>query len=311
MEDLDKLGISKASSVFYTNGKTEVTKSLSDAGQKSLGRKLPKEPVKNKQDSKSLSIFKDSKNTRKDAKRVRKESAKTTKLSTSSRTNSSSNESETSSIRKDSLGSRPFVMHVDSAPIADHLIDNNSLGSPRNPEGQSKQVNVSFDGTTSPVSPGPPNNGVKYLGGYRPECDDLGEHGEYQQCTEELRHSEPHLASIVMAEIPQPLTPESLYVVNSSNVVHPEALRQDKRGNTNSFSSSQSPVMRRRTYAASNKSMFNTQSTPGTSHLVGNKLKKMAVVSPLTGVSRSHTYTTGMLTFDPTDPESERLDQVG
>ena len=326
MEALDtKVRSPKAGSVFYTNGKAEVAKSLSDAAIKSSRRKLPKDPGKDKQDPKGSFLVKESKNSRKDSKRGRKDTAKMEKSTPKSRNNSSSTESDTSSLRKDSLnvrtestGAQPLVMHVDSSPLTDHVKhEGNRLpGSPWAQDGHSTPVNVSYNGHISPPGPGHPDYEVRYLGGYRPEFGSPRDPSTvHDHVTEERRYSEPYLASITMREMPRPLTPEPLYVDDTNAIIltYPKS-REEGAGGPAHITNSVSPgaPIRRRTSEPPNKPLYYSQSPPGSGHVVGGKLKKMAVVSPLTGGSgtKPHSYSPGLLVFDPTDPESERLEQV-
>ena len=158
---------------------------------------------------------------------------------------------------------------------------------------------------------------VRYVGGYRSGPEDESEEPirllPYDKSpTRPRRGSEP--LDIVEARrnesCNQPSSSVSEHNIASTQYSHKS--RDERVDVPLSFSRSptSSPYLRRK--ASDIQSSANYTPTAGSTPLPAQKQKKTAIVSPLLDMSdsRPRSVPPGLMMFDPTDPESERVEQV-
>ena len=202
---------------------------------------------------------------------------------------------------------RKPVAHARSVPVLD--VNDRACRTPPRVHDQSPLSRVSYEGS-SPVE-----YQVRYVGGYRSGPEDDSEEPirllPYDRSPMHFRRgSEP--LNIIEARLnedyhqPSSSTPE-----HSTAYTHSSPKSRDERVEVPlnfSPSPTSSPHLRRK--------VLDIQFNPNSSHSAGSspvfaqKQKKTAIVSPLLDIADSRPRSVPPGVFDPSDPESERVEQV-
>lgn len=160
---------------------------------------------------------------------------------------------------------------------------------------------------------------VRYVGGYRSGPEDESDEPlrltTYDRSPTCLRRGSESTEGVDVSRIEDYTQASSTTSENSTTTYSVRKLREERtdRDVPLNFSRSptSSPYLRRKAQEIQS-SPINAQSA-GSSPVHGQKQKKTAIVSPLLDMSESNrprSVPPGLMMFDPTDPESERIEQV-
>lgn len=220
-------------------------------------------------------------------------------------------------INSDSTGSPRLsrnmpqnMTHAQSVPIFEDY--DRTYRTPSRKPDKSSHSRVSYEGS----SPG--EYQVRYVGGYRSGPEDESDEPirltTYNRSPTRLRRGSDTMDSTDVSQIEDYTQASSNTSENSTpstytvRKVREEKMDRDVPMNF-SRSPTSSPYLRRKAQEIQS-SPINTQSA-GSSP--AQKQKKTAIVSPLLDMSESNrprSVPPGLMMFDPTDPESERVEQV-
>ena len=233
------------------------------------------------------------------------------KQSTRSRTPEPRKEKMSDSTGSPRLSNMPQNMtHAQSVPILEGY-DRKDRTSSRMPD-KSPLSRVSYEGS----SPG--EYQVRYVGGYRSGPEDESDEPirltTYDRSPTRHRRGSDTPDSVDVSRIEgytQSRFKASESSTSSVHYIHKFREERKERDVAVNFSRSptSSPYLRRKAQDIP----INAQSAPGSSPVPAQKQKKTAIVSPLFDVSESNrprSVPPGLMMFDPTDPESERVEQV-
>ena len=203
------------------------------------------------------------------------------------------------------------MTHAQSVPILEGY-DRTYRTSSRVPD-KSPLSRVSYEGS----SPG--EYQVRYVGGYRSGPEDESDEPirltTYDRSPTRHRRGSDTPDSVDVSRIEgytQSSSKASESSISSGHYVRKSREERKERDVAVNFSRSptSSPYLRRK---GQDIPTVNAQSAPGSSPVPAQKQKKTAIVSPLFDVSESNrprSVPPGVMMFDPTDPESERVEQV-
>lgn len=203
------------------------------------------------------------------------------------------------------------MTHAQSVPILEGY-DRKDRTSSRMPD-KSPLSRVSYEGS----SPG--EYQVRYVGGYRSGPEDESDEPirltTYDRSPTRHRRSSDTPDSVDVSRIEGYTQSRFKASERSSSSVHYVHKSREERKERDvavnfSISPTSSPYLRRK---AQDIPTVNAQSSAGSSPVPAQKQKKTAIVSPLFDVSESNrprSVPPGLMMFDPTDPESERVEQV-
>ena len=202
------------------------------------------------------------------------------------------------------------MTHAQSVPILEGY--DRAYKTPSRMPDKSSLSRVSYEGSSTGEYQ------VRYVGGYRSGPEDESDEpirlATYERSPTRLRRSSDTVDGVDVNRI-EDYTQASLNTSETSipstySVRKPREERLERDVPLNySRSPTSSPYLRRKGVQSSTP---NVQSV-GSSPVHGQKQKKTAIVSPLLDMSESNrprSVSPGLMMFDPTDPESERVEQV-
>lgn len=202
---------------------------------------------------------------------------------------------------------RKPVAHAQSVPVLD--VNDRACRTPPRVHDQSPLSRVSYEGS-SPVE-----YQVRYVGGYRSGPEDDSEEPirllPYDRSPMHFRRgSEP--LNIIEARLNEDYyQPSSSTPKHSTAYTHSSPKSRDERVEVplnSSPSPTSSPHLRRKVLDIQINP--NSSHSPGSSPVFSQKQKKTAIVSPLLDIADSRPRSIPPGVFDPSDPESERVEQV-
>ena len=200
------------------------------------------------------------------------------------------------------------VAHAQSVPQLEAY--ERALRTPSREKEKSSSSRVSYEGSSSV------DYQVRYVGGYRSGPEDESEEpvrllpydrsparhrrGSEPADVAEVRRTENIQPSLSVSELSRACTESS----HKSRDVRADVPLNLSRSPTSS------PYLRRK--ATDGQASANYTQPAGSTPVTGQKQKKTAIVSPLLEMSdsRPRSVPPGLMMFDPTDPESERVEQV-
>lgn len=217
-----------------------------------------------------------------------------------------SNTEFTSSPRTSSRVKKP-VVH--SKSVSQLELQDRLYRTPSRDQDKSSPSRVSYEGS-SPVE-----YQVRYVGGYRSGPEDESEEPvrlmPYDKSpTRHRKGSDPTDATEERRHINQLTSTVSEHnVACTQSLSKPHDERAEAQRNLGRSPTS-SPYFRRK--ASDTQTSLNNAQSVGSSPVSAPKQKKTAIVSPLLDVTdnRPRSVPPGLLMFDPTDPESERVEEV-
>lgn len=180
--------------------------------------------------------------------------------------------------------------------------------------GKSPHSRVSYEGSSTAGE-----YQVRYVGGYRSGPEDEQDEPirltTYNRSPTRLRRGSEGQDNVDVSQIEG--SRQSSLNASENNTASPRSFRKPREERMDrdvplnfSRSPTSSPYLRRKASDIQNNTISTqaASSTPGSAQ----KQKKTAIVSPLLDMSdtRPRSVPPGLLMFDPTDPESERIEQV-